>query len=185
MRYLVLCCDYDGTLATHGRLLPETVEALERLIASGRRLVMVTGRELDDLQSVCERLDLFEYVVAENGALLYHPATRAEKTLAPAPTRRFRRAPARAGRRARLARARDRRDLGAVGEHRSRHHPRARPRAAGDLQQGRGDGAARRREQGDRPGVRARARSGSRLTTPSPLAMRRTITHCCARASSR
>jgi HAD superfamily hydrolase (TIGR01484 family) len=89
MRYLALCCDYDGTLATHGRLLPETVEALERLIASGRRLVMVTGRELDDLQSVCERLDLFEYVVAENGALLYHPATRAEKTLAPRPPDEF------------------------------------------------------------------------------------------------
>ncbi|MEJ1960200.1 MAG: HAD family hydrolase [Gammaproteobacteria bacterium] len=89
MRYIVLCCDYDGTLATHGRLLPDTVEALERLIASGRRLIMVTGRELDDLQTVCERLDLFEYVVAENGALLYHPATRAEKTLAPRPPDEF------------------------------------------------------------------------------------------------
>ncbi len=89
MRYLALCCDYDGTLATHGRLLPETVDALERLIASGRRLLMVTGRELDDLQSVCERLDLFEYVVAENGALLYQPSTRAEKTLAPRPPDEF------------------------------------------------------------------------------------------------
>jgi HAD superfamily hydrolase (TIGR01484 family) len=89
MRYLALCCDYDGTLATHGKLLPGTVEALERLIASGRRLLMVTGRELDDLQSVCERLDLFEYVVAENGALLYHPATRAEKALAPRPPDEF------------------------------------------------------------------------------------------------
>ncbi len=89
MRYLVLCCDYDGTLATHGRLLPDTVAALERLIASGRRLVMVTGRELDELQTVCDRLDLFEYVVAENGALLYHPATRAEKTLAPRPPDEF------------------------------------------------------------------------------------------------
>jgi HAD superfamily hydrolase (TIGR01484 family) len=85
MRYLALCCDYDGTLATHGKLLPETIPALERLIASGRRLLMVTGRELDDLQRVCERLDLFEYIVAENGALLYHPATRAEQTLAPRP----------------------------------------------------------------------------------------------------
>jgi HAD superfamily hydrolase (TIGR01484 family) len=89
MRYLALCCDYDGTLATDGRLLPETVEALERLIASGRRLIMVTGRELDDLQGVCERLDLFEYVVAENGALLYQPSTRAEKTLAPRPPDEF------------------------------------------------------------------------------------------------
>jgi HAD superfamily hydrolase (TIGR01484 family) len=85
MRYLALCCDYDGTLATRGRILPETIDALERLIASGRRLIMVTGRELEDLQSVCNRLDLFEYVVAENGALLYHPATRAEKALAPRP----------------------------------------------------------------------------------------------------
>ena len=89
MRYLALCCDYDGTLATNGRLLPETVEALERLIASGRRLIMVTGRELDDLQGVCERLDLFEYIVAENGALLYQPSTRAEKTLAPRPPDEF------------------------------------------------------------------------------------------------
>ena len=70
MRYLALCTDYDGTLATDGRVLPETFAALERLIASGRRAVLVTGRELDELQSVCPRLDLFEYVVAENGALL-------------------------------------------------------------------------------------------------------------------
>lgn len=89
MRYLVLCCDYDGTLATRGELLPDTIRALERLIASGRRLMMVTGRELDDLQSVCSRLDLFEYVVAENGALLYHPATRAEKRLADPPSEQF------------------------------------------------------------------------------------------------
>jgi hypothetical protein len=89
MRYLALCCDYDGTLATHGKLLPDTVKALERLVASGRRLLMVTGRELDDLQRVCDRLDLFEYVVAENGALLYHPATRAEKALAVRPPDEF------------------------------------------------------------------------------------------------
>jgi HAD superfamily hydrolase (TIGR01484 family) len=89
MRYLALCCDYDGTLATHGQLDTETISALERLIASGRRLVMVTGRELDDLQSVCPQLELFEYVVAENGALLYHPTTRAEKALAEPPPEKF------------------------------------------------------------------------------------------------
>src|SRR5688572_24273297 len=89
MRYLTLCCDYDGTLATHGTLTPEVISALERLVASGRRLIMATGRELEDLQSVCSRLDLFEYVVAENGALLYHPATRAEKALADPPPEKF------------------------------------------------------------------------------------------------
>jgi hydroxymethylpyrimidine pyrophosphatase-like HAD family hydrolase len=85
MRYLALCTDYDGTLATDGEVLPETLEALERLLASGRRLVLVTGRELDDLQKVCPRLDLFEYVVAENGALLYQPSTGEETALAAPP----------------------------------------------------------------------------------------------------
>jgi hydroxymethylpyrimidine pyrophosphatase-like HAD family hydrolase len=89
MRYLALCCDYDGTLAHHGRLSAATIESLERLIASGRRLVMVTGRELSDLQKVCERLDLFEYIVAENGALLFRPATREEKPLGEPPPARF------------------------------------------------------------------------------------------------
>jgi len=89
MRYLALCTDYDGTLATDGRVFPETVAALERLLASGRRLVLVTGRELDDLKKVCPRLDLFEYVVAENGALLYHPASGQETPLAPRPPETF------------------------------------------------------------------------------------------------
>ena len=65
MRYIALCCDYDGTLATEGRVFPETVSSLERLKASGRRMVLVTGRELEELQTVCGCLDLFEYVVAE------------------------------------------------------------------------------------------------------------------------
>jgi len=89
MRYLALCCDYDGTLATHGALTYPTIAALERWTAAGRRLVMVTGRELGDLQSVCPRLDLFEYVVAENGALLYHPASGIEKALALPPSEKF------------------------------------------------------------------------------------------------
>jgi HAD superfamily hydrolase (TIGR01484 family) len=85
MRYLALCCDYDGTLATDGQVFPETAAALERLIASKRRAVLVTGRELDQLQTVCACLDLFEYVVAENGALLYEPSTRKETVLAQRP----------------------------------------------------------------------------------------------------
>jgi HAD superfamily hydrolase (TIGR01484 family) len=89
MRYLALCTDYDGTLATDGRVLPDTLSALERLLATGRRLVLVTGRELDQLQEVCPRLDLFEYVVAENGALLYKPSTGEATPLAAAPPASF------------------------------------------------------------------------------------------------
>ena len=89
MRYSVLCSDYDGTLASEGQVLPPTVRALERLIASGRQVVLVTGRELDDLQKVCPHLGLFEYVVAENGALLYEPATGRETLLGPRPPDHF------------------------------------------------------------------------------------------------
>jgi len=85
MRYLALCTDYDGTLATDGQVLSGTLTALEQFLASGRRLVLVTGRELDDLKKVCPRLDLFEYVVAENGALLYKPATGEETPLGARP----------------------------------------------------------------------------------------------------
>ena len=85
MRYLALCTDYDGTLATEGTVFPETAAAVERLIASGRRAVLVTGRELDELKTVCPYLHLFEYVVAENGALLYDPKKGTETLLAQRP----------------------------------------------------------------------------------------------------
>jgi HAD superfamily hydrolase (TIGR01484 family) len=85
MRYLTLCTDYDGTLATEGTVFPETAAALEQLIASGRRPVLVTGRELDQLKTVCSCLHLFDYVVAENGALLYEPRTDTETPLARRP----------------------------------------------------------------------------------------------------
>jgi hydroxymethylpyrimidine pyrophosphatase-like HAD family hydrolase len=85
MRYLALACDYDGTIAHHGIVDEATRAALERLRASGRKLVLVTGRELDDLIRVCPHVDLFERVVAENGALLYDPARRQARPLAEPP----------------------------------------------------------------------------------------------------
>jgi hydroxymethylpyrimidine pyrophosphatase-like HAD family hydrolase len=85
MRYFALATDYDGTIATHGEVDGPTVSALERLAASGRRLVLVTGRQLEELERVFDRADLFERVVAENGAVLYVPATRELRVLAEAP----------------------------------------------------------------------------------------------------
>ena len=85
MRYLALCTDYDGTLAHHGRVDKPTIAALEELRASGRKLIMVTGREMADLVKVFDRLDLFELVVAENGATIYRPASMEERSLADAP----------------------------------------------------------------------------------------------------
>jgi hydroxymethylpyrimidine pyrophosphatase-like HAD family hydrolase len=85
MRYYALATDYDGTIAEHGRVAEATVQALEEVHRSGRRLILVTGRILDDLQRAFPRLDLFERVVAENGAVVHAPATRETRLLAEAP----------------------------------------------------------------------------------------------------
>lgn len=89
MRYLALASDYDGTLAHDGCVDEATIRELERLVHSGRKLILVTGRELPDLQSVFPRLDLCERVVAENGALLYNPATKERRALAQRPVDEF------------------------------------------------------------------------------------------------
>jgi HAD superfamily hydrolase (TIGR01484 family) len=81
MKSLILACDYDGTLAHEGVVDPATATALDRFRASGGRLLMVTGRELPDLRSVCQVLDRFEWIVAENGALLYRPSDHFNRLL--------------------------------------------------------------------------------------------------------
>lgn len=86
MRYFALACDYDGTLANEGIVAPSTLAALERLKASGRKLILVTGRQLDNLLEVFAELAIFDRVVADNGAVLYSPATRETKTLAEPPS---------------------------------------------------------------------------------------------------
>ena len=89
MRYLALACDYDGTLASAGKVSDETVSALERLIKSGRKLILVTGRDLPSLLFAFPRCELFEWIVAENGCLLYHPATQERKRLGEPPPEKF------------------------------------------------------------------------------------------------
>ena len=85
MRYVALASDYDGTLAENGRVSEATLRSLQRVRQSGRKLILITGRVLSDLQSIFSRLDLFDRVVAENGAVLYDPAAREVKVLAPPP----------------------------------------------------------------------------------------------------
>lgn len=60
MRYLALATDYDGTLARDSRVDAATLAALERLRASGRRAILVTGLRLDDLLEVCHCIDQFD-----------------------------------------------------------------------------------------------------------------------------
>jgi hydroxymethylpyrimidine pyrophosphatase-like HAD family hydrolase len=63
-----------------------TLAALERLRSSGRRLVVVTGRELDELLEIFPAVAVCDLVVAENGAVVYDPRTRqADLLCAPPP----------------------------------------------------------------------------------------------------
>ena len=85
MRYFCLISDYDGTLAHDSAVKSSTVEALKRVKASGRKLVLATGRELPELLRVFPETSLFDLVVVENGALLYNPATGEKRLLAEPP----------------------------------------------------------------------------------------------------
>ena len=85
MIFRALACDYDGTLASNDQIGETTLAALERAKAAGLRLVLVTGRTFFELIRVCERLDLFDAVVAENGGVLYFPSTGVLRDLGPPP----------------------------------------------------------------------------------------------------
>src|SRR6185437_2081122 len=83
MRYVAIATDYDNTLAVDGRVERKTIAALERLIQSGRKIILVTGRLLPDLLDIFPEIGLCERVVADNGGLLYRPSTREQTILAP------------------------------------------------------------------------------------------------------
>jgi HAD superfamily hydrolase (TIGR01484 family) len=85
VRYVALATDYDGTIATEGVVPDNVIETIERVRESGRRTILVTGRELEDLRHTFDRLDVFDRVVAENGAVLFDPATRNARALTEAP----------------------------------------------------------------------------------------------------
>jgi hydroxymethylpyrimidine pyrophosphatase-like HAD family hydrolase len=87
--FLALAADYDGTIAHDGVVDEATIAALKRFKATGRKLVLVTGRELPDLKRVFREVNIFDRVVAENGAVIYDPQTEEERTLASPPPPKF------------------------------------------------------------------------------------------------
>jgi hydroxymethylpyrimidine pyrophosphatase-like HAD family hydrolase len=76
MRFNAIATDYDGTLATDGVIDTDTFAALERFQTAGGKMLLVTGREFTDLQHVCPQMSMFDGVVAENGAVFFHPKTQ-------------------------------------------------------------------------------------------------------------
>jgi len=82
MRYFAFACDYDGTIATAGKVPKSTIAAIGRLGASGRKAILVTGREMNDLSQTFPELGIFDRIIAENGAVLYRPESSETKLLA-------------------------------------------------------------------------------------------------------
>ncbi|MBE9044839.1 HAD family phosphatase [Pleurocapsales cyanobacterium LEGE 10410] len=85
MSYRALATDFDGTIATAGQVFDTTYLALQRWQRSGRSLIMVTGRRLDNLYDVFPEAKTFDCIVAENGALLSFPTIGEEKLLGDPP----------------------------------------------------------------------------------------------------
>ena len=88
-QFSLLVCDFDGTLATDSVVNPRTLEALQAVLASGRKLVLATGRQLPELIEIFPQLSLFAWVVAENGAVVYETATGNVEVLADPPSENF------------------------------------------------------------------------------------------------
>lgn len=89
MQYHALAVDYDGTLAHDGRVDDATIEALKQLRESGRRLILVTGRIVDQLLDVFPQIGLCNLVVADNGAVLFDPQTEERTPLEDPPPQAF------------------------------------------------------------------------------------------------
>ena len=187
MRYFALATDYDGTLATHGVVRDSTLRALERFVASGRKLVLVTGRQLDDRRaSLCAPRPVRTRRGRERRRLCTRPSTRGSPSCSTSPRRAAFVEAARArGASARRGRAGHRGDARALRERRARDDPRDGARAARRVQQGRGDGPSVGNEQA-RPGLAA-ALEDMRLSPHERgrrRAMPRTITRSFRSASA-
>ncbi|WP_180899841.1 HAD family hydrolase [Martelella soudanensis] len=89
MFFRALAADFDGTVALHGGVDGSTLDALLRLKKTGRYLILVTGREINDLRHALSRLDLFDLIVAENGGVIYDPQADDEDALAAPPPAAF------------------------------------------------------------------------------------------------
>src|SRR5262245_8927263 len=85
MRYVAVAAGFDGTLARDGCVDERCLEALRALSATGRKLILVTARELRGLLEIFPEARIFDYVIAENGAVMYRSATRQSEILAQAP----------------------------------------------------------------------------------------------------
>jgi hydroxymethylpyrimidine pyrophosphatase-like HAD family hydrolase len=82
-RYRAFAIDYDGTLTAADQPHADVLAAVAAVRKSGRRVILVTGRIMDELLAVFpDVLAHFDHVVAENGCVLVEGGG-GRKSLAP------------------------------------------------------------------------------------------------------
>jgi hypothetical protein len=84
MRIQAFATDGDGTCLKDNKMLDETADALKQLRSAGIRMLLVTGEHPNELKEF-PHLELFDHVVAENGAVIVDQRTGAEELLGPRP----------------------------------------------------------------------------------------------------
>src|SRR4051794_19953919 len=88
MDYVALATDGDGTIVRGGRMSRKTLSALMRWKRADRKLILVTGetpRQLADFP----HLELFDRIVAENGAVLFGEDGKTKRKLGKPPPQRL------------------------------------------------------------------------------------------------
>ncbi|PDV98824.1 DUF5752 family protein [Candidatus Chloroploca asiatica] len=73
MHLSILASDLDGTLAEHGHVASATWQALRKAKQAQKTLILVTGRSLATFAPDGPFAEVFDAIVAENGAVIYLP----------------------------------------------------------------------------------------------------------------
>ena len=89
MKFAALALDYDGTSAIDDAFDPSVREAIGELRRQGIAVVLVTGRQLNDLRRTAGDLTCFDAIVGENGAVLEFPASGRHVVLSHPPAPHF------------------------------------------------------------------------------------------------
>src|SRR5438477_5031542 len=89
--FLALATDGDGTLLRGGHMGRKTIAALQRWRDAGHKLVLVTGENIRQVGDF-PHADLFDRIVAENGALVVRSRRGRGRTLCRPPPERLMRA---------------------------------------------------------------------------------------------
>ena len=89
MKLTALALDYDGTIAVDGVLDVAVRGAIADARERGIVVILVTGRQIEDLRTVVGDLACFDVVIGENGAVLHFPTSGRHVVVGRRPDRAF------------------------------------------------------------------------------------------------